>query len=87
LSTEATDFSQPDVDLNALKTQLTGRNPGNAQKIIEGKLPAVQSVKVSVSPFQLFYMPLFASRIEITENFVSPSTPAPSPTATPKPPT
>ncbi len=87
LACSATDFSQPDVNLNALKAQLAGRNPGSAQKIIESKLPAVQSVHVSMSPFQLFYMPLFASRIEITENFVSPSTPAPSPTATPKPPT
>ena len=45
--------------------------------------PAVQSVHVSMSPFQLFYLPLFASRIEITENFVAPSTPTPSPTPSP----
>ncbi|HEY6468515.1 MAG TPA: hypothetical protein VI434_01985 [Candidatus Dormibacteraeota bacterium] len=85
LACSATDFSQPSVDLNSLKSQLTGRNPGSAQQIIESKLPAVQSVHVSVSPFQLFYMPLFASRIEITENFVAASAPSPSPTATPKP--
>ena len=84
LACSATDFSQPDIDLNSLKTLLTGRNPANAQKIVEGKLPSVQSVHVSVSPFQLFYMPLFASRIEITENFVAPSSPAPSPSASPK---
>ncbi|HUZ69650.1 MAG TPA: hypothetical protein VMU65_08045 [Candidatus Saccharimonadales bacterium] len=85
LACSATDFSQPAVDLNALKTELTGRNPGSAQKIIEDKLPEVQSVHVSMSPFQLFYMPLFASRIEITENFVAPTAPTPSPTASPKP--
>jgi hypothetical protein len=85
LACSATDFSQPSVDLNALKSQLTGRNPGSAQKIIESKLPAVQGVHVSVSPFQLFYMPLFASRIEIIENFVAATAPTPSPTATPKP--
>jgi hypothetical protein len=85
LACSATDYSQPRVDLDALKTQLTGRNPGSAQKIIQGKLPTVQSVHVSVSPFQLFYMPLFASRIEITENFVAASSPATSPSPTAKP--
>jgi hypothetical protein len=34
-------------------------------------------VHVSVSPFQLFYMPLFASRIEIDESFVAPVAAAP----------
>jgi len=89
LACSATDFGQPNVDLNSLKTLLTGRNPGSAQKIVEDKFPAVQSVHVSMSPFQLFYMPLFASRIEITENFVAASSstpsPTPSPTASPKP--
>jgi hypothetical protein len=85
LACSATDFSQPAVNLDALKTQLTGRNPGSVQSIIEGKLPAVQNAHVSVSPFQLFYMPLFASRIEITENFVAPTASTPSPTPTPKP--
>jgi hypothetical protein len=80
LACAATDFSQPQVDLNALKSQLTGRNPGSATRIVEGRLPKVQSVHVSESPFQLFYLPLFASRIEIDENFVAPSSPsAPSP--------
>ncbi len=85
LACSATDFGQPNVDLNSLKTLLTGRNPGSAQKIVEDKFPAVQSVHVSMSPFQLFYMPLFASRIEIIENFVAASSPTPSPTASPKP--
>ena len=39
LACSATDFSQPQVDLDALKTQLTGRNPGSATKIIEGRVP------------------------------------------------
>jgi hypothetical protein len=77
LACSATDFSQPKVDLAALKTQLTGRNPGSAPKIIESRVPKAQSVSVSMSPFQLFYLPLFASRIEIDENFVAPSTTSP----------
>jgi hypothetical protein len=77
LACSATDFSQPRVDLNALKSQLTGRNPGSAPKIIESRVPKAQSVSVSMSPFQLFYLPLFASRIEIDENFVAPSTTSP----------
>jgi hypothetical protein len=74
LACSATDFSQPQVDLSALKAQLSGRNPGSAAKIVKDRLPQVQSVHVSESPFQLFYLPLFASKIEIDENFVAPST-------------
>jgi hypothetical protein len=73
LSCSATDFSQPTVNLNTLKAKLTGRNPGSAQKIIQGILPKAQNVQVSESPFKLFYLPLFASRIEIIENFVAPA--------------
>jgi hypothetical protein len=84
LACSATDFSQPTLNLDALKAKLTGRNPGSAQKIIEQNLPLVQSVTVSMSPFKLFYLPLFARSITIDESFVAPSTPAaPIPTASP----
>jgi len=76
LSVSATGFSQPVVDLAGLKKQLSGKNPGDAQKIIEGRIDKVQSVKVSEFPFPLFYLPFFSSRIEINENFVA--TPRPS---------
>lgn len=77
LACSATAFSQPTVNLNTLKAQLTGRNPGNAQKIVEGNVAKVQGVKVSESPFQLFYLPLRASQIEIVEDFVSISVKSP----------
>lgn len=83
LACSATDFSQPQVDLNALKSQLTGRNPGSAAGIVKSHLPKVQDVRVSESPFQLFYLPLFASKIEIDETFVAPSTTSSTPTSTP----
>jgi hypothetical protein len=70
LACSATDFSQPTVNLNTLKAQLTGRNPGNAQSIVERNIAKVQNVHVSESPFQLFYLPLRASQIAIDENFV-----------------
>jgi len=73
LSCSATDFSQPTVNLDTLKAKLTGRNPGSALKIVQGLVLKVQNVQVSESPFKLFYLPLFASRIEIIENFVSPA--------------
>jgi hypothetical protein len=85
LACSATDFSQPQIDLSSLKSALTGRNPGSAEKIVESHLPKVQSVRVSESPFQLFYLPLFASRIEIDENFVAPSTPAATARPSPAP--
>jgi hypothetical protein len=86
LACSATDYSQPSLDLDSLKAKLTGRNPGSAQKIVQQNLPQVQSVTVSMSPFQLFYLPLFARSITIDENFVAPSTPAaPSPTPTASP--
>ncbi len=77
LACSATDFSQPTVNLNALKAQLTGRNPGNAEKIVESNIAKVQAVTVSEWPFKLFYLPLRASQISIIENFVAPATKSP----------
>ena len=71
LACSATDYSQPQVNLDTLKAQLTGRNPGNAQKIVESNIQKVQNVKVSEWPFQLFYLPLRASQITIDENIVA----------------
>jgi hypothetical protein len=71
LACSATDYSQPQVNLDTLKAQLTGRNPGNAQKIVESNIQKVQNVKVSEWPFQLFYLPLRASQITIDENVVA----------------
>jgi hypothetical protein len=71
LACSATDYSQPQVNLDTLKAQLTGRNPGNTQKIVESNIQKVQSVKVSEWPFQLFYLPLRASQIAIDENVVA----------------
>ena len=70
LGCAATDFSQPIVNLAGLKTQLVGKNPGDANKIIQSGVDKVQDVKVSEFPFTLFYLPFFSSRIEIDENFV-----------------
>lgn len=72
LSCAATAFSQPIVDLNGLKKQLAGKNPGDANKIIQGRVDKVQDVQVSEFPFRLFYLPFISSRITINENFVSP---------------
>ncbi|MHB8489832.1 MAG: hypothetical protein ACYDCS_11585 [Candidatus Dormibacteria bacterium] len=77
LACSATDFSQPTVNLNTLKAQLTGRNPGNAQKIVQSNIAKVQGVSVSEWPFKLFYLPLRASQIEIDESFVVISTKSP----------
>jgi hypothetical protein len=77
LACSATDFSQPTVNLNALKAQLTGRNPGNAQKIVESNIAKVQGVSLTEWPFRLFYLPLRASQISIIENFVAPATKSP----------
>ncbi len=77
LACSATAFSQPTVNLDTLKAQLTGRNPGNAQKIIDSNVEKVQGVTVSEWPFKLFYLPLRASQIDIVENFVATSTKSP----------
>jgi hypothetical protein len=73
LACSATDFSQPQVNLNTLKAQLTGRNPGNTQKIVDSNIQKVVSVNVSEWPFGLFYLPLRASQIAIDENVASKS--------------
>jgi hypothetical protein len=86
LSVTATDFSQPDVNLDALRGQLTGRGPGSVEGIIAQQLAGVTKVTVEESPFGLPYMPLFSGSIKITEDFVSskpPVKPHASPTASP----
>jgi hypothetical protein len=70
LSITATGFGQPIIDLKGLKGQLTGKSPGDARKIISNRIDHVQSVAVSEFPFTLFYLPFFADRIEVDENFV-----------------
>jgi hypothetical protein len=59
------------IDLEGLKKQLAGKNPGDARKIIMNRIDHVQNVQVSESPFTLFFLPLFSSRIQIDENFVA----------------
>ena len=71
LSVQCTSFSRPAVDLEALKGQLTGRSPGDVRNIIEHRLNHVQNVVVSQSPIPFFWLPFFASRIEVDESFVT----------------
>jgi hypothetical protein len=71
LSLQCTSFSRTAVDLTALKGQITGKSAGDARSIIEHRLNHVQSVSISQSPLPLFWLPFFASRIEIDESFVS----------------
>ena len=71
LSCSATGFSQPIVDLTGLRSQLTGKNPGDANKIIQSKVDKVQDVEVTEFPFKLWYLPFMSTRITINESFVS----------------
>jgi hypothetical protein len=73
LSVQCTSFSRPNIDLNGLKGQLTGKSASDARNIIEHRLNHVHSVNVSQSPIPFFWLPFFASRIEIDESFVSQS--------------
>ena len=75
LSGTASGYSQPQIDLEGLKSQLTGRNPGDVQRIIQNRIDHVQRVEVSEFPFKLFFMPFFSSRIEIDENFAAQAAP------------
>ncbi|MBJ7595029.1 MAG: hypothetical protein JF886_09255 [Candidatus Dormibacteraeota bacterium] len=68
LSVQCTSFSRPAIDIGALKGQLTGHSPGDARSIIEHRLNHVKNVTVSQSPIPFFWLPFFASRIEIDES-------------------
>ena len=68
LSVQCTSFARPAIDLVALKGQLTGHTPGDAKNIIEHRFDHVQSVTVAQSPIPFFWLPFFASRIEIDES-------------------
>jgi hypothetical protein len=71
LSVQCTSFSRPNVDLNALKGQLTGKSASDARNVIEHRLNRVQNVAISQSPVPFFWLPFFSGRIEIDENFVT----------------
>ena len=73
LACSASDFAQPIINIAGLKSALAGKNPGDAQKIVQSRVDRVQSVSVSEFPFGLFYLPFFSSRIEIDENFIASS--------------
>jgi baseplate J-like protein len=84
LSVSGTGYGRPIIDLKGLKGQLTGKSPGDARKIISNRIDHVQSVAVSEFPFTLFYLPFFADRIEIDENFV-PTPQSSQPQVSPQP--
>lgn len=70
LSIQCTGFSHPTINLEALKTQLTGKSSSDARNIIEHRLSHVQNVVISQSPIPFFWLPFFSSRIEIDPTFV-----------------
>lgn len=76
LSVQCTSFSRPNVDLNALKGQLTGKSPSDARNVIQHRLNRVQNVVITQSPVPFFWLPFFSSRIEVDENFVAQPPPA-----------
>jgi hypothetical protein len=76
LSVQCTSFSRPNVDLNALKGQLTGKSPSDARNVIQHRLNRVQNVAITQSPVPFFWLPFFSSRIEVDENFVAQPPPA-----------
>ncbi|HZB97929.1 MAG TPA: hypothetical protein VE219_04965 [Candidatus Sulfotelmatobacter sp.] len=72
LAVNASAFSKPNVDLQGLKGSLTGKSPDDARKLIRSRLGSrVRGVDVSQTPFGLFFLPLFSSRIELDENIVA----------------
>ena len=71
LSIQCSSFARPTIDIEGLKTQLTGKSPSDARNIIEHRLSHVKSVTISQSPIPFFWLPYFTSRIEIDESFVT----------------
>jgi hypothetical protein len=71
LSLQCTSFSRPNIDLEALKGQITGKSPGDARNLIEHRLNHVNNVSIAQSPVPFFWLPFFAGRIEIVESFVA----------------
>ncbi|MHB8718094.1 MAG: baseplate J/gp47 family protein [Candidatus Dormibacteria bacterium] len=85
LSVSCTGFSEPSIDTAALRTQLSGKSPGDARNLIEHRLANVESVSITQSPLPFFWLPFFSNRIAIDTNFVPVTTggAAPSPGASP----
>jgi hypothetical protein len=77
LSVEGVDYYHSSLNLGSLTSQLTGRNPGSVQGIVQAAIPNVQSVTVDETPVQLLFMPFSSSSIRVVETFVT-STPSAS---------
>jgi hypothetical protein len=69
-SGKATGFLAPQLDSEAIKSQVTGRSPSQVKQNLKGRYP-VQDVQVRQFPFGLPFMPLSASRVTVRYQILS----------------
>ena len=67
---KATGFLAPQLDSEAIKSQVTGRSPSQVKQNLRSRYP-VQDVQVKQYPFGLPFMPLSASRVTVRYQILS----------------
>lgn len=72
LSLSGTGYYHPQLNVTSLRDQLAGKSPGDVRNLIERSLGngQVQDIQISQSPFPLFFMPFFSSRIQVIITYV-----------------
>jgi hypothetical protein len=76
-SGKATGFLAPQLDSEAIKSQVTGRSPSQVKQSLRTRYP-VQDVQVRQFPFGLPFMPLSASRVTVRYQILSGGSQSPS---------
>jgi hypothetical protein len=76
-SGKATGFLAPELDSEAIKSQVTGRSPSQVKQNLKSRYP-VQDVQVKQFPFGLPFMPLSTSRVTVRYQILSGGSQSPS---------
>lgn len=71
LSSNASGYWAPKVDLSPYRSKVTFMSPGSARTYLLSQLPGASTVVVHQSPFGLPWLPLISSRIQIVRQSVT----------------
>ncbi len=71
ISAKGSCFSHPAIDLEAMKSQFTGKSPSDVTRLITGRAGSTATVAIKETPFSLPILPFFASRITVVLVYAS----------------
>lgn len=72
VNVSATGYSTPEINLDSLKGLVTGKGVDDAKRVLRNRIgDRVQQVDIVQSPFPFFFLPFFASHVQVAETFVA----------------